>query len=188
MLKVSYLIIFINNIYYINLLSETPLSKFQLKIAIGLMMGDGFIKNGNLVLDQNVGHDFYFAFITNIFCNLNIRTAKYNANGKKTLTFSMIIINSIFDEWQHIWYTNSKGSKILPREAFMKSFDIRSFISWIADDGTRQGNKLNLCSYGLNKEDNEFICHYFKEKFKIEASVQKKDNKYYTLVIESKRF
>jgi hypothetical protein len=53
-------------------------------------------------------------------------------------------------------------------------------------DSWWRGNKLNLCSYGLNKEDNEFICHYFKEKFKIEASVQKKDNKYYILVIESK--
>jgi len=40
--------------------------------------------------------------------------------------------------------------------------------------------------HGLNKEDNEFICHYFKEKSEIEASVQKKENKYYTILIESK--
>jgi NADH-ubiquinone oxidoreductase chain 4L len=165
-----------------NILNNIFLTKEQLEIIIGIMLGDAYIHkksvNGNALIQFNQGfvHLPYVLFLmqklaplcTHYPLLIQSRDASFSL---KIYTRCLLSLNPIFD----LFIVNGKKT-ISPN--IVNSISARSLAFWAMDDGSLSEScfYFNTLSYSI--EEHLILQKKLKSKFNLETSVHKHGNKY----------
>ena len=166
---------------------ETPLTKKQMDILIGSLLGDGGIysrnnKKGNYYIKQAPKNKDYIFWLYKKLENLTPSAPKQRKDNDQWYFYSSQKSNLM--RLQRIFYTDRK--KIVPTNIADLLISPISLAVWYMEDGTLDYRPKDHCAFYLSThcfsvEETEKLASILKNNFDIDASV-------YNNLIRGKRY
>lgn len=170
-------------------LRNTELTNRQKDIALGTLLGDGYLRptNGNsanhsyaLSLCHGEKQLDYLNWKYNEFSNfvttkkLRINTRQFHGNAP-TYSFSTIS-HPFFNEIHDICYCRN-GKKDICKE-WLDRLSPLSIAVWYMDDGSlnKRYHTIVLCTNSFSQEGQQLAINFFKEKYDIDAVLEPRRN------------
>lgn len=156
-------------------------NKKQYEMIIGTLLGESHISNGRsdfsscrLSYLHSINQKEWVNIKDNALNGIDLTKdyrESYKQSGPCVGSYTKAL--PILSELRKEWYPN--GKKVVSNK-IGEHFSEITLATWFLDDGhfsNRKNESVTLCSESFSKEDNEFLCLLLKEKFDIDAKIQK---------------
>lgn len=175
---------------------KQELSQTEKEFLVGTLLGDGHIRWRNkidkraypqLMLEQTTKHFEYMLWLREQIKDWLYdedkelhQNRKIDKNtGKVYHSYTIqTICHPVFIEFFNGFYKNVK--KIVDIDFIAKYFSPLSLAVWLMDDGTiSKDRNIALCTQGFSVSDNNKLCNILHDKFDLNGSLWKSNNKIY---------
>lgn len=170
--------------------SPTP-NNYQKQVIVGLLLGDGCIKNPNQHKRSSGNSRLVFTFKSStlnfikwlkfeILGSISTKTlpTPWPANNPSQYWFSCKCL-PYFTYLDSIWYrycheTGNRKKILPPRDYFDKYFTAASLAHWIMGDGywAKTNKTIILCTESFTQQEIEFLIDFLQTRFNLIASKQ----------------
>ncbi|MBI2036718.1 hypothetical protein HYT17_03755 [Candidatus Microgenomates bacterium] len=155
---------------------KLKLSKNQLMLVIGSLLGDGYLdqttRGYSLRIHHGIMQKEYVDFKYHLIKSFVNSPPKQSGNAYYFRTIS----HPILVDLRKLFYEKQK--KVLPKVFLERNFSPFALAIWIMDDGSADGRQLRINTQSFTLEENLWLINFLQAKLGILATINQDKRKY----------